>query len=94
MMINVGDLYDAAERAGMLTPVKVGAVTVACAFRAPDDMVLGGLALSREYEIEYPSERLQLTPGAIVEIGGQSYRVREVRAVRDGSEYRARLEKL
>lgn len=94
MMISVSDLYDAAERAGMLTPVKVGATTVACAFRAPDDTVLDGLALTREYEIEYPAERLQLSAGSIVEIGGQSYRVREVRAVRDGSEYRARLEKL
>ena len=51
--MNVADLYDAAARCGLLTPVKVGtgaaAVTVQAAFRAPDNSVLDGLALSRDY---------------------------------------------
>lgn len=42
-MVRVEDLYDAAERAGLLTPVVVGAATVHCAFRAPDETVLDGL---------------------------------------------------
>ena len=93
-MVRVEDLYDAAERAGLLTPVVVGAATVHCAFRAPDETVLDGLALSRDYEIEFPTERLLLSVGDTVEIAGQSYRVREVIALRDGKECRARLARL
>jgi hypothetical protein len=91
MMISVADLYDAAASAGLLMPVKVGAVTVQVAFRAPDETVLDGLALSRDYEIEYPTARLALAVGDAVEIGGETYRVREVRQVRDGSESVAKL---
>lgn len=94
MMVNVADLYDAAARCGLLTAVKVGAVTVQAAFRAPDETVLDGLALSRDYQIEYPSERLTLASGDTVEIAGHSYRVREVRQVRDGSETIATLAKV
>ncbi len=90
-MVTVADLYDAAERAGLLTPVKVGATTIACAFRAPDETVLDGLALSRDYEIEFPTGRLTLSAGDTVEIAGHSYRVRELRQVRDGSETVAKL---
>lgn len=93
-MVAITDLYDAADRAGLLAPVTVGAVTVACSFRAPDESVLDGLALSRDYAIEYPSARLQLTTGDVVEILGESYRVREVQALRDGSECRATLARL
>ena len=93
-MVRVEDLYDAAERAGLLTPVVVGAATVHCAFRAPDETVLDGLALSRDYEIEFPTERLLLSVGDTVEIAGQSYRVREVRQIRDGSESVATLSRL
>ena len=93
-MLKVADLYDAAARCGLLTAIKVGAVTVQAAFRAPDDAVLDGLALSRDYQIEYPSERLALASGDAVEIAGQSYRVREVRQIRDGSESVATLSKV
>ena len=93
-MVGVADLYDAAARAGLLTPVKVGALIVECGFRAPDETVLDGLALSRDYEIEFPTERLLLSVGDTVEIAGQSYRVREVIALRDGKECRARLARL
>lgn len=94
MVMDVGELYDAAARAGLLTPVKFGALTVGCSFRAPDETVLDGLALSRDYEIEFPTARLALSPGDTVEIAGQSYRVREVRQVRDGSESIAKLARL
>ncbi|MDI6750493.1 MAG: hypothetical protein QMD73_09990 [Rhodocyclaceae bacterium] len=90
-MMDVGALYDAAARAGLLTPVKFGALTVDCGFRDPDETVLDGLMLSRDYEIEYPTGRLTLAAGDTVEIAGQSYRVREVRQVRDGSESVAKL---
>ncbi len=93
-MVGVADLYDAAARAGLLTPVKVGALIVECGFRAPDETVLDGLALSRDYEIEFPAERLLLVVGDTVEIAGQPYRVREVIALRDGNECRARLARL
>ena len=93
-MIGVADLYDAAARAGLLTPVKVGTLIIECGFRAPDETVLDGLALSRDYEIEYPAARITLAAGDTVEIAGQPYRVREVIALRDGSECRARLARL
>jgi hypothetical protein len=94
MGMSVADLYDAAARCGLLTAVKVGAVTVQAAFRAPDETVLDGLSLSRDYEIEFPSERLQLAVGDTIEIAGQPYRVREVMALRDGAECRAKLARL
>lgn len=93
-MVRVEDLYDAAERAGLLTPVAVGAATVHCAFRAPDETVLDGLALARDFELEYAASRAHLTPGDVVTIAGESYRVREVRAFGDGRECRARLARL
>ena len=93
-MVGVADLYDAAARAGLLTPVKVGTLIVECGFRAPDETVLDGLALSRDYEIEFPTGRLLLVVGDTVEIAGQSYRVREVIALGDGNECRARLARL
>ena len=92
--MNVTDLYEAADRSGLLTPVTVGLVTVQCAFRAPDETVLDGLALSRDYHIEYPTVWLTLAIGDLVEIEGQSYRVREVRQIRDGRESVASLSKL
>jgi hypothetical protein len=93
-MVRVEDLYDAAERAGLLTPVVVGTTTVHCAFRAPDETVLDGLALARDFELEYAASRAHLTPGDVVTIAGKSYRVREVRALGDGRECRARLARL
>ena len=93
-MVRVEELYDAAERAGLLTPVVVGTTTVHCAFRAPDETVLEGLALARDFEIEYAASRLALAPGDVVTIVGQSYRVREVSAFGDGRECRAKLARL
>lgn len=92
--MNVTDLYDAAARCGLLTAVRVGTVTVQASFRAPDDPVLDGLMLSRDYQIEYPSERLTLVSGDTVEIASHTYRVREVRQIRDGSESVATLSRL
>lgn len=92
-MVGVADLYGAAARAGLLTHVRVGPVSVLVAFRAPDEAALDGLTLSRDYEIEYPSDWLDLAAGDTVEVGGETFRVREVRQVRDGSETVAKLAK-
>jgi hypothetical protein len=93
-MIAVSDLYEAAGRAGLLTDVVVGGLTVQCAFRAPDESVLDGFALNRDYHLEYPSVWLTLTAGDTVEIAGTIYKVREVRQLRDGSEMHASLTRL
>ena len=93
-MTQVTDLYEAADRAGLLTDVVVGAVTVPCVFSAPDELALDGLALNRDYHLEYPSAWLTLATDDTVEIAGSAYRVREVRQLRDGSEMQARLTRL
>lgn len=93
-MMQVTDLYEAADRAGLLTQVVVGAVTVPCVFSAPDELALDGLALNRDYHLEYPSAWLTLATDDTVEIAGSPYRVREVRQLRDGSEMQARLTRL
>ena len=61
-------------------------------FRAPDVVLLDGLVLSHQYTMTYPAAWLpQLGAGSAVDIGGQSYRVREITAIGDGSEQRATL---
>lgn len=92
--MDVATLYEAARNAGLLSAVTVSGNTVHCAFRAPDETVLDGLALSRDYQIEYPASWLQLASGDTVEIAGSKYRVREVRAIGDGTECRASLSQL
>ncbi|WP_019561432.1 head-tail joining protein [Caldimonas manganoxidans] len=92
--MDVATLYEAARSAGLLTPVTVAGTTVPCAFRAPDDTVLDGLALSRDYQIDYPAAWLTLAVGDTVEVAGHPYQVREVRAIGDGTEHRAWLSRL
>ena len=89
--MDVALIYAAAQRSGLLTPVTVGAVTLHCAFRAPDESVLDGFALSRSHQIDYPAAWLSLSAGDVVQIRGDAYQVREVRAMGDGSEMRALL---
>ena len=93
-MVRVEDLYRAADRAGLLTPVTVAGITVPCAFRAPDETVLDGLAISRDHQIDYPAAWLTLAVGDTVEVAGHSYQVREVRAIGDCTECRAWLTRL
>ncbi len=93
--MDVVTLYEAARNAGLLTAVTVaGSPAVYCGFRAPDETVLDGFALSRDYQLDYPAAWLTLAVGDTVEIAGVSYQVREVRAIGDGSERRASLSKL
>ena len=92
--MDVVTLYEAARNAGLLTPVFFASVTVHCAFRAPDETVLDGFALSRDYQIDYPAAWLTLAVGDTVEVAGNSYQVRDVRAIGDGTERRASLSQL
>ncbi len=93
--MEVTDFYDAAAAAGLLTEVIAGGVPVMCEFRAPDASVLDGLALSTDYAIRFPTSRLPaLAAGDSVVIAGDSYQVREVRSLADGSERRATLTRL
>lgn len=93
-MLSVADLYAAAGNAGLLTPAVIGGVERLVDFRAPDAEVLSGLGLTADYAIRYPAEAVVLDAGHELLIGGIAYRVREVRAVGDGSECRATLARL
>lgn len=97
-MLAVELLYESARNAGLLTPVTVAGSpvnqTVHCAFRAPDETVLDGFALSRDYQLDYPASWLTLVAGDTVEIADVTYQVRDVRAIGDGSERRAFLSQL
>lgn len=88
-------LYAAAERAGLLVNAEVGGRTVAVGFSAPDQNLLDGLVRAADYTISYPSSALpDLGVGDALVIAGQSYQVRDVRAVADGTERRADLTRL
>ena len=93
-MVAVSALYAAAGRAGLLRTATVGGTDVLVDFRASDVEVLDGLGLSADYAIRYPADALVLDTGHELEIGGTTYRVRDVRAVGDGSECRATLSRL
>ena len=92
--MDVATFYEAARNAGLLTADTMAGTTVHCTFRAPDETVLDGFALSRDYRIDYPASWLTLVAGDTVEIVGVTYQVREVRAIGDGSERRASLSQL
>jgi hypothetical protein len=94
-MVNAEFLYLAAANAGLLTPARIGSREVLVDFRAPDEEVLGGLGLSRNYTMRYPRTWWSdLTPGSELDIGGQSYRVLEIRQLPDASEVQASLTRL
>ena len=93
-MLAVELFYESARNAGLLTAVTLVGQTVHCAFRAPDETVLDGFALSRDYQLDYPAAWLTLAVGDTVEVAGSSYQVRDVRAIGDGSERRAFLSQL
>ena len=92
MSVRVEALYEAARRAGLLVEAEVGGLRVWVDFRAPDEAVLEGLALSADYTVRFPACALPtLAVGEIVTVRGASYRVRDLRAIGDGSERRAAL---
>jgi hypothetical protein len=64
-------------------------------FTAPDDTVLDGMALNTDYAVTYPaSVFVGLAARDTVEIKRLRYQVRDVRAIGDGSEMRARLARI
>lgn len=91
-------LYEAADNARLLPtctwrppgggPPHVHPVGLA----APDETLMDGLTLSTEYLMSYPASRFEgLKAGERVEVDGVAFKIRDVRAVSDGSERRARL---
>lgn len=93
-MDHLRELYAVAGRAGLLTSALIGGSEVLVDFRAPDAEVLDGLGLSADYAIRYPAGEVLLNSGHEIVIGGSTYRVREVRAIGDGSECRATLTRI
>ena len=94
----VEQVYSAAANAGLTVrcrwfPAGGGsAQTQQVGFSAPDDMALDGLTLNTDYAITYPASAfVGLAARDAVEIDGVTYQVRDVRAVADGSEMRAKL---
>ena len=64
-------------------------------FTAPDDTVFDGLASTTDHQMSYPaSVFVGLAPRDTVDIGSVIYQVRDIRAVADGSEMRAKLTRL
>ena len=87
--------YAAAAHAGLLVDALIDGQRIAVEFRAPDEAVLDGLALSTDYTMRYPRSVLpNLANDQAVQIAGVAYAVREVRAIGDGSECRATLSRL
>ena len=94
-MMRVEDFYDAAARIGWLVDADIGGRIVAVDFRSPDESVLDGLVLSSDHSIRFPASWLpDLAIGHTMTIGGIAYRVRDVRAIGDGSERRADLSQI
>ena len=94
----VEQVYSAAANAGLTVrcrwfPAGSGsAQTQQVGFSGPDDTALDGLTLNTDYAITYPaSVFVGLAAREMVLIDGVTYQVRDVRAVADGSEIRAKL---
>ncbi len=97
----VEQVYEAAANAGLLKecvwhPTDGSAPhTATVGFAAPDETLLDGLTSSTEYVVSYPGSVFRgLAARDTVEIGGALFQVRDIRAVGDGSELRAKLTKL
>ncbi len=94
-------LYEAAGNAGLLKTCtwrpSNGAPTQThlVGFAAPDGTAFDGLTSSTEYVMSYPDTAFTaLSVRENVEIGGATFQVREIRAIGDGSEMRAKLTRL
>ncbi|MCU6432632.1 hypothetical protein LPB67_02420 [Undibacterium sp. Jales W-56] len=63
--------------------------------QAPDDTVLDNLTVTTDTTMSYPATIFDgLAPRETVEIEGVAFQVREIRAVGDGSEMRAKLTRI
>jgi len=93
--MRVERFYEAAARAGLLVTAQIDGHTVAVEFRAPDETVLDGLALSADYTMRFPASALPaLAIGDSVSIADNTYRVRDIRSIGDGSERSALLSRI
>lgn len=97
----VEQVYAAAANAGLTVRCRWlpsggrPAQTQQVGFSSPDDTALEGLTLSADYAITYPASVFAgLAARDSVLIDGVNYQVRDVRAVGDGAEMRARLTRL
>ncbi|PJK07659.1 hypothetical protein CO610_08400 [Lysobacteraceae bacterium NML95-0200] len=97
----VEQVYSAAANAGLTVrcrwfPAGGGAAqTRQVGFTAPDDTALDGLTLNTDYAITYPaSVFVGLAVRDTVNVSGVTYQVRDVRALGDGTEMRAKLTRL
>ena len=96
----VSRVYESAASAGLLKRCvwlqgNAMPLTHMVGLRAPDDSVLDNLTRSKETTISYPSTIFTgLKAGELLELEGQRFSVREVKAVGDGAELRARLTRL
>ena len=76
MSVGVEALYEAARRAGLLVEAEVGGLCVWVDFRATDEAVLEGLALSADYTLRFPASALPtLAVGEIVTVRGVGFRL-------------------
>src|SRR5690606_26290283 len=70
LMVRIEDLSAAAANAGLLVQAEVGGQIAMVDFRAPDETVLDGLALSPDYLMRFPASALpDLAVGQVVTIG-------------------------
>lgn len=97
----VEQIFAAAARAGLLKtavwqPADGSAPqSQAVGFSAPDTTLLDGLALGTDLEMSFPASAfvgIAVRDGVVID--GIAYQVRDLRAVGDGSERRARLSRL
>ena len=100
-MMDISTLYSAAANAGLLKSCiwrpsdGAPAQRHSVGFFSPDDTVLDGMMLSTDYEMTYPVTAFGgLAVREVVEIGGTTFQVRDIRAIGDGSEIRAKLTRL
>ena len=97
----VEQVYAAAANAGLLRDCHwqpadgSPSQTHAVGFSAPDGTLFDGLASATDYQMSYPtSVFVGLAVRDAVVIDGDSYQVRDIRAVGDGSVMRAKLTRL
>lgn len=89
--MRIEEFYRSAQSAGLLTQVHAQGGSAYCAFRSPEETVLDGLALSRDYQIDYSASWMTLAIDEWVDINGTTYQVHDIRAIGDGTECRASL---
>lgn len=92
--------WPAFKDAGMLDaavcqPPNGVAVAFDVGFSRPDQVILDGMVHSTDYSIEYQGTDIELKRGYVLQILGDSYKVRQTPAAKgDGTFYVALLEKV